>query len=297
MIISKNSQLGLRFRDNSCKIGCINIIEKAITSEIEKINSNISKLETLKNMNGNGELDLTSLSQDVFDSVGYEISYVENGKTETKVNELIRLANNEKDIFIALYTEDKDNRYYFICDSVYKASELIKIGENFTSRTLKDVKFGMYTYLMGKHKMLRFICVLGAIKGFYYDEKNKLAFEWGCLLEDGEYFFPRIYQKEFSLIMQILTFVELGDIDVKMINGGQNNGKPKDDGKVTNMSNNTVYVVDSSWNSIIIRTTGFAVRGHYRLQPCGEGMKDRKLMWISAFEKHGYKRRPKGEII
>ncbi len=97
--------------------------------------------------------------------------------------------------------------------------------------------------------------------------------------------------------MKIMIFIELGDIEIVEILKGRNNGKPKSNGKITNTSEYTVYVVDSSWNKLIIRTDGFAVMGHFRLQPCGINFSDRKLIWINAFEKHGYKRSPKAKIL
>lgn len=56
-----------------------------------------------------------------------------------------------------------------------------------------------------------------------------------------------------------------------------------------------VNYIDCSWFTTIIRTEGFKVRGHFRLQPCGTGRKDHKLIYINEFEKHGYVRRAKIE--
>jgi hypothetical protein len=47
----------------------------------------------------------------------------------------------------------------------------------------------------------------------------------------------------------------------------------------------------SSYLKTIVRTEGFKVRGHWRWQAYGEGMKERKLIFINAFEKKGYIRR------
>jgi hypothetical protein len=193
--------------------------------------------------------------------------------------------------------DNKGAKFFFICETVYRAAELIKVNTGFTGRTMKDIHPGKYVYLMGKNKTVKFTCNKGAILGFYYDDLNKIAFEFGLEIQSGGYYFSPKHQKIFTDIMQVLIFVELGDIEVKMIEAGRDNGRTRKDGKLLNCSNNTVYVVDSTWNQIIIRTEGFAVRGHFRLQPCGVGMADRKLIWISAFEKHGYQRRPKGEIV
>jgi len=144
--------------------------------------------------------------------------------------------------------------------------------------------------------MVKFISVDRGIKGMYYDDKLNITFEWGIEMDSGEYFYTYGYTHIFSTIMQLLTFIELGDVEVKVLKGLANNGEKKDK-KVYNASLNTVYVVDSSWNQLIIRTDGFAVRGHFRLQPCGPMMMDRKLIWINAFEKDGYIRKPKASIL
>ena len=48
--------------------------------------------------------------------------------------------------------------------------------------------------------------------------------------------------------------------------------------------------VQSTWLENVVREKGFAVSGHFRMQPVGQGRKDRKLIWINDFEKHGYNR-------
>lgn len=50
--------------------------------------------------------------------------------------------------------------------------------------------------------------------------------------------------------------------------------------------------VDSTWDSDITVLNPFMVRGHFRRQVCGKGGKDRKLIYIDAFMKKGYHRRP-----
>lgn len=260
MKISKRTQLGLRFEDSDCKLQCLHTFDKCLKKEIERLYDAIKELDP--------EYCLP--------------------KSDKKLETIIKaeLVENLTD----------NGKYYLICDSVYKASELIKINSNFSGRTYKDIQLGKHTYLMGKHLMIRFIVKIGNIKGFYYDDLQNIAFEWVISIETSDYDCGN-YNKEFSLIMRILAFVELGDIEIIELKSGRNNHAAQKADKITNGSNNTVYVVDSSWNKLIIRTDGFAVRGHFRLQPCGENMKDRKLIWIDAFEKHGYRRTPKAEVI
>lgn len=290
MIISTNSQLGLRMNSLEKQVEFLELLKSLYEKEVIRLDTFHQKLTNHPNKTD----DVYHFEDD--DPLGIEalcfVNQIEANHNEKEVRVKVTLAIGEKDII-----KGEDSKYFFICDSVYKAAELIKISQTFTGRTLKDIAFGKYTYLMGKHTAVRFVVGINAIKGFYYNDSDNIAFEWGIEMEDGGYYFDLRFQELFTTIMQVLTFVELGDIEVKLLEAGRNNGKDKSKGKVTNTSNNTVYVVDSSWNQIIIRTDGFAVRGHFRLQPCGIGMKDRHLIWIDAFEKHGYKRRPKGEII
>lgn len=49
-----------------------------------------------------------------------------------------------------------------------------------------------------------------------------------------------------------------------------------------------ITYIDSRWFTTIVKSEGFKVRGHFRFQPFGVGLKDRKIIWIEDFEKHGY---------
>lgn len=55
-----------------------------------------------------------------------------------------------------------------------------------------------------------------------------------------------------------------------------------------NEFNTPFIIVDTNWNQISIRTEGFNVSGHFRLQPCGLNNESRKLIFIEEFQKHGY---------
>lgn len=303
MVISKNSQLGLRFEDASVKYDFLKLSLSLTQNQLSSINEQLDFLQSLpKNEDGTYHLTEEDAKKYRLEyDEKYQIVLPEDDEKEKllikKVSELVQKATGtvSDDIQCLLHEDKINSKYFLICDSVYHAASLIQIG-GFTSRTLKDIELGHYTYLMGKHRMLRFVVVVGAIKGFYYDDRENVMFEFGLDTETGEYYATGGQAKLFSMVMQVMTFVELGDIEVVELKGGKNNGKPKNNGKITNTHNRTVFVVDSSWNKIIVRTDGFAVRGHFRLQPCGTAMIDRKLIWINAFEKHGYKRRAAAEI-
>lgn len=298
MVISENSQLGLRFKDEFLKIQFMSIIKKNIEKRIsvfgdaivflEKEKENLSCVKTNKELNTIYEeykkqnvIDLGSLSN-----------------SKKLMNEITELFKDDifSDNALTDILQNQNDDFFLICNSVYKASELIRIGENFSARALKNIKRKRCTYLLGKNEMMMFMVCEKAIRGYYFNDLIHDAFEFGLNLETGEFYAPEDCQEKFSTLMQLMVFIELGDIEVVQLDSLRNNGGKKGKDKIVNNSRNKIFVVDSSWNKLIIRTDGFAVRGHFRLQPCGPNHIDRKLIWVDAFEKHGYIRQPKARI-
>lgn len=105
------------------------------------------------------------------------------------------------------------------------------------------------------------------------------------------------YQGEMSIIqaqylrvhynvISVLLFKKYATVETKEFLAGQ---KTKYLGqKCINDTKYNITHLDSKWFTNIVRSAGFEVRGHFRLQPYGPGMKERKLIWIEAFEKTGY---------
>lgn len=300
MLINPNSQLGLRFSDKTVKAECLKIHADSLQKKIAVYGSRVDELQNwINRYEKYVGTDWNNLSQEDAEDLLTEEARVKNLVKNSTMKENFdgqESIDDSKCFIDDLCLNDK-GKYFLICESVYKAAELIKVTTGFTGRALKTIKQGLYIYLLGKNTMLRFSVRRNLLRAIYTDIVAKETLEFGVDLETGGYFFDESKDNIFTRMMQLLIFVELGDIEVTELSGGRNNGAARSGGKITNQSRNTVYVVDSTWNKILIRTDGFAVRGHFRLQPYGEGMKDRKLMWIHAFEKHGYKRSPKAHIV
>lgn len=278
MIISKNSQLGLMLWDREMLLQYLEDSKKTIKREVEWIDQAISRHE--ENPDDEG-LEVQTNDGDLM--------FKEIGK---------RLAYNPELVGSEFYTVRHPKPYlYLIQPTVEKCAAMIRIKDNFSCVVFNKIKDGEHVYLLGKNEFIRFVKFNNAIRGSFWNREKQIAFEIGFLLDDDRYYFPTVYKDEFNRIVRLVTFVAIGDVEIEVIEKSRNNGKTKKAGKITNSSEFNVYVVDSSWNKIIIRTEGFAVRGHFRLQPCGEGFKDRKLIWVDAFEKHGYKRQPKAKIV
>jgi|ERR1051325_495829 hypothetical protein len=92
-------------------------------------------------------------------------------------------------------------------------------------------------------------------------------------------------------IFSLILFLKYCDLETKEVKG---NSKTMHIGtKYVNETKNNIQILDSTWFTTLVKSDSFHVRGHFRFQPCGQGMKDRKLIWISDFQKEGYTRQAK----
>lgn len=91
-----------------------------------------------------------------------------------------------------------------------------------------------------------------------------------------------------------LALYHFAEIETKIISANSTSKKIVLNGeKYLNELKTKIEIVDSHWFTNIIRTTGFGVRGHFKLQPYGDLGKYRKLIWIDNYEKKGYVRNAK----
>lgn len=84
-------------------------------------------------------------------------------------------------------------------------------------------------------------------------------------------------------------FLKYCPMETKMVNGGRREKHVGE--KYVNETKYAVEILDSTWFTTIIRSEGFGVGGHFRMQPYGPGMAQKKLIWIEPFEKTGYTRK------
>jgi hypothetical protein len=90
-------------------------------------------------------------------------------------------------------------------------------------------------------------------------------------------------------IFSLVLFMKYCEVQTKTINAGKKDTHVGT--KYVNESLHNIEVLDSTWFTTIVRSEGFGVRGHFRMQPYGTG--DKKLIWISDYEKSGYTRKAK----
>jgi hypothetical protein len=93
-----------------------------------------------------------------------------------------------------------------------------------------------------------------------------------------------------SLVLCLNIFMKYCEVETKTVPPGKKAFKANQ--KYVNDTKSPIEVLDATWFTTFIRseefTVGAATGGFFRLQPCGKDNKDRKLIWISPFKKHGY---------
>lgn len=114
-----------------------------------------------------------------------------------------------------------------------------------------------------------------------------------------------ILQETLRAILAAELFINFAEIETKVM---QPRTQIWDERGVSAVYNNKtdqkINLIDSTWYTNLVVSGAFKVRGHFRLQPYGPGHSQRRLKWISDFEKSGYTRKAKisvnqndGEII
>lgn len=91
-----------------------------------------------------------------------------------------------------------------------------------------------------------------------------------------------------ALLME--TFLEYAETETIILDSAQKKSYKAIIGgeKMTSRNGLPLKIIDSKYFRNIIRTEGFKVRGHFRMQPYGPGLSKKKLIWIDEFEKNGY---------
>lgn len=110
----------------------------------------------------------------------------------------------------------------------------------------------------------------------------------GCTLEES---FMQITAMAFSVEL----LLQFGQVETVVVNRKKRRKAKLNTERFTSEVDLNIEIIDSTYLRTIIRTEGFGVSGHFRLQACGPGMSERKLIWISPFQKNGYIRIAKKE--
>jgi len=106
-----------------------------------------------------------------------------------------------------------------------------------------------------------------------------------------------IIENVYGMFMLVVTYLELTDVSLRIIEGGKKSGDIFRDNYIKNETKSSVIQVNTNWNIETIKIGTFDVRGHWRLQGCGKNRSEYRYVWIRPFKKGLIKRLSQKELI
>jgi len=212
-----------------------------------------------------------------------------------------------------------DSKFLLIKDSAKQEAEKIKINHNFNLKFLSNSSNENITYITSENDFFRYYKVGKIIFGCYVKRHDEDYIEYHFFklntetntIDVGEgamdfdispYFLGETssggdgFQVKYVRFIQLVVWTQLSELEYVVVKPKGRIGTRKN-GKIANDSQTSIVVVDSSWNKVIIRTEGFSVSGHFRLQPCGKNRSKLKLVYVKPHQKSGYVRGAKRVAI
>lgn len=201
------------------------------------------------------------------------------------------------------------HKVYYITDTVIDKLDLLhvkKTDDKYNWSVFNHLPNTKKTFIFSDNSLLRLVirdenlyfCHLS----FKFQPNSKLYGEAYWVLffvnrytnEECEHFeHPDVKTRE-TFIYKLLCFIFLSENTEEVVQPGRKTGT-RANGKFINSLNIPVTIVNSKWNVTSIRTTGFPVSGHFRLQGTGEGRAIPKMVWVNPYEKSGYVRKAANE--
>ena len=194
--------------------------------------------------------------------------------------------------------------FFMPCETAIKTASSIRLelSDKFNAIFLSKIPDGRkFTYLMGKHKFFSALKENGIIRAYcvWFEQRDDRL--WYLMYDSasfntktgdyslGERLSPLYKNENMLLFLKLMTFIELSDLVTAKLKPGAKHviGKEK---YINESGADVCVIVDSKWNVCGVRTDGFGVSGHLRLQACGKDLNDRKLIYVEEFQKTGYVR-------
>lgn len=131
----------------------------------------------------------------------------------------------------------------------------------------------------------------GALLNFYITGNGNFTSDEGLNWFSKDYGFSsevrdQMTKTVLAQIISLYMFERYAEVETKLYAAKSKSSNIKC--LYNNQTDISIKRLDSKWFTNIVRSEGFKVNGHFRLQPFGEGKKVRKLIWINEFQKKGY---------
>lgn len=241
---------------------------------------------------------------------GYQFAIDMNLKTRifdtwvtTKTQALRDYGGSEEDIAAMDFSEARylimttDVRHYHITKPVLELAKKIKLKAIDNYKWLHSIKdqISQYTYedsFIIFNKQGSRIVALASTKFTVSTEEDYLHWDmFNINLANADLnIAPTEYaQNAYKLLLQLLSFIELSEIEEITIkpNSQHGFGSKKDPNTLYNPHRFPITMVNSKWATKIYRPGEFMVSPHQRWQPKGPGRSEYELIWIEAYEKKG----------
>lgn len=220
--------------------------------------------------------------------------------------------------FVATYQllSPDGSRNYYITESVTNNLGLLKVYRDAEGRydytIFKHIKPQKCTFILPDNRLVRVLItdndgVISQIVFEYIKFTRHSGSKYEGTMNSCAFFVNRITGEQCShfqhsdvkeiedYLYKLMCFIYLSETEEVILKPGEKMGTKKS-GKLINEIKHPLVVITSKWNITSIRTEGFAVSGHFRLQPYGEGRKQVRVQWIDPFEKKGYVRTAKKDL-
>jgi hypothetical protein len=200
-----------------------------------------------------------------------------------------------------LSTYPRDTKVLRLTKKVIEACKMIDINSIKENINVEDFNFNSIVILLDKDatgiiKIVRqgcdfdffYMSGLGTNKYEDVDKSKAVMNTYSFLTKEFNIESIEAWKAPSIFVVQILAYLYYGQITNKFIKA-KSTTKLSSFSKFVNNSPFDITYVDTLWKQRI-STEGFKVRGHFRLQPVGEGRIKKKLIWIEEFDKTGYNR-------
>jgi hypothetical protein len=194
-------------------------------------------------------------------------------------------------------------KMYVLTQQVQDAAMTIKL-DKIDLKWFRQIPPCDCMYIPNKDEFYRFTKTdtrVNVLHYYYSGSGIPMDYRYDCysiILNEGILAQAPYQNKEMAeRFIRFLLFMELGEITINVVhpNGKVKFGKSGED-KIKNEAGLDAILVTTNWNKITVVQGEIPVRGHTRVQPCGVGRSDYKLIWINDFVKQGYTRHS-GKIL
>ena len=195
---------------------------------------------------------------------------------------------------LLFYPSDKKSLYNNIVFEYVKNDNDVIFTHN---QYIGGKLFQSAQYFNLKTNEVRFLEKTNGVNGI--DEKVRLGLDEYYFKLWGNNYACNILTDVIEFILKPMIFIELSGVNVKFIDikSKSEYGNILKPIHVKNQTRVNVVYVNSLWNVGSIGLGEFKVRGHFRLQPCGTGRGQIKLIFIEEFVKTHYIRKSKKELV